>query len=305
MPHIKIDPFTMASLPSTEDDAFEYKSRITPLHLLKDKINRAASAFANSGGGCFVAGVIGDGTADGGFVPTVGRQSLRDWVDQAIAFVSPPVQYKVLLAEDAESKGWLHPGNVMIIISFSPSETAPHMADDKKYYIRAGAHSVPASQFIVESLFARRGSSKPRLTHITREKPGHQDVIQIGVIALNSIPAVEVEFSLDPLPRNFCNVEKYFPVRLSVVDVNTPFYLDLTLMSAFNENIQDNCAVVLTYFDLAGNRYSYRSQRSLGESISPIQMGTDPVGLIVKAIEKLSRGNRLVDRANLKDAKSD
>jgi hypothetical protein len=73
------------------------------------------------------------------------------------------------------------------------------MAEEaKKYYIRAGAHSSPAGNFIVESLLARRGSLRPLLSHAVRTKPGNTEVIQVGVVALNSSPAVDVEFLLDP-----------------------------------------------------------------------------------------------------------
>jgi hypothetical protein len=56
MPHIPLDSLDIDSLPPAEDDAFEYKSSRTPLDKLKEKIKKAASAFANSGGGCFIAG---------------------------------------------------------------------------------------------------------------------------------------------------------------------------------------------------------------------------------------------------------
>ena len=289
MPLVPLNSLAIEAVPSSEDDAFEYKSSATPLPKLKEKISRAASAFANSGGGCFIAGVAGNGTPDGGLPALVGRQSLRDWVDQAVATVSPRVGYDVRLFEDNGGKGQLSSGNVILAITFFPSESAPHMAEDKKYYIRAGAHSVPASHFMVESLWARRGSSKPLLSHAVREKPGNPNVVQVGVVALNSAPAIDVEFQIEPLAGVLNGLEKYFPIRLPVVDRNTPFFLDVTLFHSFDEEVPVEVKVVLKYRDVAGNEYSYRSQRPLKEAIHPIRIGTDPAERIANAIEKLTK----------------
>lgn len=288
MPLLPLNTLAIDCLPSSEDDSFEYKSSITPVTDLRKKINRAASAFANSGGGCFIAGVSGEGIPDGGLAKTVGRQSLRDWVDQAIATVSPIVRYDIRLYDDNLGMGILTSGNVILAISFHPSESAPHMADDNRYYIRAGAHSVPAASYLVESLWLRRGASNPLLTHAVREKPGNPDVVQVGVVALNSSPAVDVEFAIEPLAGLLKDLAKYFPIRLPVVDRDNPFFLDTTLYHRFNEEVSSDVVVVLKYRDVAGNEYSYRSQRPLKEAIKPILIGSDPADKIVKAIEKLA-----------------
>src|SRR5689334_9048468 len=85
----------LASLPSAEDDRHEYKASATKDTELADKITRAASGFWNSGGGLFVAGVTSIGEPDGGIALTVGRQSRRDWIDQAISRVSPRARYAI------------------------------------------------------------------------------------------------------------------------------------------------------------------------------------------------------------------
>jgi predicted HTH transcriptional regulator len=74
----------LSFLPTAEDDEFEFKSSATPTNDLSKKLAAAGSAFSNSGGGWFIAGVDDKtGNADGGVAPTVGRQDLRNWVDQA------------------------------------------------------------------------------------------------------------------------------------------------------------------------------------------------------------------------------
>jgi hypothetical protein len=163
------------------------------------------------------------------------------------------------------------------------------MAEEaKKYYIRAGAHSSPAGNFIVESLLARRGSLRPLLSHAVRTKPGNTEVIQVGVVALNSSPAVDVEFLLDPWIGLLKDHVPVPTIRLPIVDLNTPFFIDTTVAGRFDIDLPNNIAVLLKYHDVAGNEYEYRSQRPLREAITPITLGIDPVIRIAQAIEKLS-----------------
>lgn len=291
MPTIPLNTLNLDAIPTAEDESFEYKSSKTPLAKLKEKINRAASAFCNSGGGCFIAGVMGDGKPDGGIEQTVGRQSLRDWVDQAIASVSPVANYNVRLFDQIGPIGCLDTGKVILAISFPESHSAPHMADDKKYYIRAGAHSVPASSFIVESIWAHRSVSKPLLSHAIREKPGNVSVVQIGVVALNSSPAIDVEFQIDPLVGMLRHLEKYFPIRLPIVDQNTPFFVDCMMYHQIDSELPDEVAVRLKYRDINGREYSYKSTRPLKEAINPIRIGSDPLEKIARAIEKLAKSS--------------
>ena len=67
MSKINLNTFDLTQLPTQEDDNFEFKSSQTKLKELKKKLSCAVSGFANSGGGCFIAGVDPDGNADGGF----------------------------------------------------------------------------------------------------------------------------------------------------------------------------------------------------------------------------------------------
>ena len=74
----------LLELPSEESEIYEYKSSKTPLDKLKNKISIAASAFWNSGGGIFIAGINDCGKIDGGIPDKNGKQNIRDWVDNAI-----------------------------------------------------------------------------------------------------------------------------------------------------------------------------------------------------------------------------
>lgn len=145
-------------LPSEEIDRIEYKSSRVKVSKLGAKISVAASAFWNSGGGLLVLGVDPEtGLPDGGLPPAdFGRQSIRDWIDQAIARTEPPGPYAIqTLVGDTETEG-VDVGNVVALVGFGASENPPHMASDDKYYIRLGAHSVPIRHYLVEALRSRR-----------------------------------------------------------------------------------------------------------------------------------------------------
>src|SRR5205807_9073990 len=119
---LKLEDKDLASLPSAEDDRHDYKSGLVKDNELADKIARAASGFWNSGGGLFVAGVGGNGQPDGGILLTVGRQSRRDWVDQAISRVTPRAPYVVHCIEDRGAGANIASGNAVMMLGFAPSE---------------------------------------------------------------------------------------------------------------------------------------------------------------------------------------
>jgi hypothetical protein len=289
MPHIDLSAITPATFPAAEDDAFEFKRSATPHNELKKKLDRAASGFANAGGGCFIYGIDGNGDPDGGIDPTVGRQDLRDWLDQIVARVTPPVSYEIQQYDDAEGRGTIDPGKVIAAVSIHPSDTGPHQASDNKYYIRAGAHTLPAGHYLVEALWARRYAHKPVLTHMLREKPSASGIVQVGVVALTDAPAIDVEFTLSPLKGLLAKLAKYFPIRLPVVDRNNPFYLDVSLMRQVDEELTDDVKVTIAYKDYAGNTYSHQSDGQLSRSLRPITIGTEAEIKIAKALEKLEK----------------
>jgi hypothetical protein len=235
-------------LPPAEDDRHEYKSSATKDPDLGDKIARAASAFWNSGGGLFVAGVNGQGQADGGIPLTVGRQSRRDWIDQAIAKVTPRAQYVVHFIEDRGAGARIDKGSAVYLIGFGESAVAPHMAPDNRYYIRAGAHTAPASHFFVEALYARRGLRTPVLRHVVRRKPG--GILQVGVLALNPVPAVDVEISFDPVPRFLETwAAQGKPLQIPVISDQFPFFVDVSFMTR-GEQVCSSFNMKLSYRDL-------------------------------------------------------
>lgn len=244
----------LASLPDQEDERHEYKSSSIKDADLADKIARAASGFWNSGGGLFVAGVNGAGRPDGGIAVGVGRQCRRDWVDQAVSRTSPCARYTVKCIEDDGAGVNISKGNTVVLIGFAASDSGPHMAPDNRYYLRAGAHTVPASHFLVEAIHARRGLLAPILSHAVRRKPEGGGVLQLGIVCLNNAPALDVEIYMDPLPRWLEQWGRKLPLVIPVISKEVPFYFDFHILT-LSKDPEPAFQVTLKYRDLAGRTH--------------------------------------------------
>ncbi|MCY7278369.1 MAG: ATP-binding protein [Phormidesmis sp. CAN_BIN44] len=297
---IDLENFDLAQLPSEEDNYFEFKSsRIlesisTPKDLekkLKDlskKLSCAVSGFANSGGGYFVVGVDDHGEADGGLPLKIGRNDLRDWVDKVVNQVEPAPRYDIKLIYDPMGRGTIHSGSAVLLVGIYESHVGPHMAPDNHYYIRAGAHTEKARHFIVDAIWAKRHFSKPRLTHLFRLKPGKEEAIQLGILALTDAPAVDVKINVSPLPQMLQHQKSLFPLQTSVIDQNNPFFFDVTIYSEATKHFGDNVFLEVEYRDLAGNLYPYRTKVEVAGSIPPTCIGNDNPAKIVEALKSIN-----------------
>jgi hypothetical protein len=260
----------LALLPNSEDDRHEYKSSRTSDSDLCKKIALASSGFWNSGGGLFVAGVDGHGNADGGITLEVGRQSRRDWIDQAISGVEPRAPYVVHCIENQGGGLNIAKGCGVFLIGFGESHVGPHMAPDNRYYIRAGAHTVSASHFIVEAIHARRGISTPILRHVVRHKPESPTIVQLGIVALGGVPAIDVSIRLDPLPRWLSGpLAGNFSLQVPVISEQFPLFIDIYMMT-MNGKQQETFQVKLGFSDLVGRKYDQVLEIDPDRQIGPI-----------------------------------
>jgi len=256
-----IDPTIPLPLPVSEDQFHEFKSSKISDGDLGTKLCIAASAFWNAGGGLFVCGANSQGVLDDGRPLLVGKQSLRDWSDQCIARVHPIGPYEVkVLSIPAESTT---PEKGILLVRFFESSTAPHMAQDNRYYLRAGAHSVPAAAFIVEALFLRRRAGQPLLRHLLRVNPTHGRAIQLGVIAASGNFALDVELHM-PAMRLIGKEPKTFNV--GAIGPDAPFYLDIDFCTLNGKPLEFEANI--SYYDAAGRRYEdtflVNSERQMG-----------------------------------------
>lgn len=284
-----LEKIDLSTIPDCENESFEFKSSSTPINELGKKLACAGSGFSNSGGGIFLAGVDRHGLADGGVPNLVGRQDLRDWVDQIVHQINPIPVYDVKLLGSVAGSGVIQTDHTVLAVAFAESHTGPHMAPDNRYYIRAGAHTVAARHYIVEAIWARRHFTKPRLIHTFRSKPEYSQTIQLGIVALTSTPAVNVEIHLEPLGGLLESLGKYFPLQVPVIDAQNPSYFDVSTWYMMKERFGENVELKVNYKDLLGNSYSYIANLDIESSFGPMRIGTDPLQKIAKSLESIEK----------------
>lgn len=280
----------LLDLPLEETDIYEYKSSKVPLDQLKNKISIAASAFWNSGGGIFIAGVSNDGKIDGGIPCKCGRQSIRDWVDNAIKLTEPIADYEVYSIEKTIENDNIAEEQVVLIIKFNESNQVPHMAYDKKYYVRIGAHSDAASHFIVEALRSLRNTARPALRGIMKYHPTKPRIEELVIVSINDSVALDVELTFDPFPAAIGeHFAKEFPLEIALIDKNNPFRMEISMFGARNQAFGEAPAkLILSYKDVIGNEYRTEQFISPNKNLQPMAIGDDIFEKLTKAINKLA-----------------
>ncbi len=277
-----IDQWTEADLQDLlegegESDEYEFKSSKISIRDLMKEIQVAASAFWNSGGGVLVVGVSDEGHIDGGISDTVGRQRLRDWVDRVLSRVEPQGPYLVKLIYGDLPKSTILPNHAVLVVAYGESNNAPHMAPDKRYYVRAGAHSDPAGHFLVEAIRARRRLQKPVLRGLLRPNPQLVRTIELVVIGLNDTPALDVRLAFDGLPQVAQNqFDERMPLYVPVIDRAHPFSMDATWLGLEEQGFGEHLIRLrLSYQDLAGRHYEDTQMLDPTRNIAPLALADD------------------------------
>lgn len=288
---------SLDDLPPEETAEFEYKSSqlATRRDQLKAEISRAASAFWNSGGGTLVLGVDNSGKPDDGLPARFGQKPLHEWLDVAVHSTQPMAEYEI---QTVDCPSGSLPGDTsakkVAILTFARSRQIPHMAQDNRYYIRVGAHTEPASQFLVEALLAQRTVSQPYLVHALRFKPGSESLIQLGVVATNDTPAFDVEIDVLPPPEDWKKDEAVLPIRLPMVDRQNPFYADLGVAFGLDAVIPPDAKIRITYHDRAGEKYEYTHSLNVERAIGPTRYQSKGIQDVASHLEEIVRELRLV-----------
>lgn len=281
----------LSEIPTSETEFFEYKSSKVPLDNLKNKISVAASAFWNSGGGIFIAGINDNGEIDGGIEKYKGKQNIRDWVDNAIKLTEPTGEYSIGIVSKEMENSKIKDDKAVIVICFYESIMVPHMAYDKKYYLRVGAHSGAANHYLVESLRSLRGNTKPNLRGIMKYHPTKPRIEQLAIIALNEGVALDVKLDFDPLPLALKDhFSDDFPLEIAAIDKNNPFMMEISGFG-FREQAfgKDPVMLKLEYKDVLGNTYKSGQEISPQKNLQPMAIGDDVFKELVNAIEKLTK----------------
>lgn len=295
-------------LPEEENDNYEYKSsRIREHKTYRSKLQReiqtAASAFWNTGGGLFVAGVNDNGQIDGGIPARMGSQRLRDWVDQIVTGVRPVGEYHVNTIEAKDAGSLIEQGCIVLIIGFEESYVLPHMSSDNRYYIRAGAHSVPAGHYLVEAMRSRRGLLHPMLRGLLRVHERKAGILELVVLAVNGTPAIDVSINLNPLPAFFArneHTQSQFPLLVPIIDHQNPFRMDLTTLRNRRSWMgEEPVYLELKYHDITGRIFSSHQLIDHERSISQLELNarrsTYSEKTLDKILKELKRLRRLLD----------
>lgn len=280
----------LLELPSEETDIYEYKSSKVTLDQLKNKISIAASAFWNSGGGIFIAGVNDEGKIDGGIPCKSGRQSIRDWADNAIKLTEPVGIYEVNSIENTGEMDPIGEDKAVLIIKFHESNQVPHMAYDKKYYVRVGAHSDGASHFIVEALWSLRNATRPNLRGIMKYHPTKPRIEELVIVSINDSVALDVELTFDPFPVAIGeHFAEDFPLEIELIDKNNPFRMEISLFGAREKAFGvEPAKLILSYKDVIGNEYRTEQFINPQKNLQPMAIGDDIFVKLTKAIDKLA-----------------
>jgi hypothetical protein len=290
------DEDDLFDLPPQETDEYEYKSsRIREGNNyrseLGSKIGKAASAFWNTGGGVFVAGVSDAGVVDGGLPIMMGRQRLRDWVDQVLNTVVPAGPYTVKTITRTRPDSKIDNDHTVLIIAFGESFDLPHMAPDNRYYVRAGAHSNPANHYLVEAIRARRGLRRPMLRALLREHPRKLGIIELVLLCVNDMPALNVSIEFDPLPQVYQDdFADKFPLSIPVIDRETPFRMDVAHVSTQGVWLGDvPITLKLRYQGMTGNVIEEHQLLDHNHSIAPLQLMPTISNGNRKTLKKIAR----------------
>jgi hypothetical protein len=296
----------LLTLPNMETDDYEYKSsRLaeSPNYRteLQSKLCKAASAFWNTGGGTFIGGVDDRANIDGGLPDMMGKQRLRDWIDQVLNSVTPigPYTVKVIPPELPDSK--ILAGRVVLVVAFGESFDLPHMAHDHRYYVRAGAHSSPANHYLVEAIRARRGLRRPMLRGLLREHPHKPGVIELLITSINDTPALNVLINFEPLPTVYQKVfQLRFPLQVPIIDRENPFVMDIATVRTRDSWLGKHPLYLkLTYEGVMGNRYHEQQLLDHQRSLSPLQLypkqRDQPSKVLKKISAQLSRLNEILE----------
>lgn len=278
----------LSDLPSAEDERHEFKGGDTSDLDLATKLCRAASAFWNSGGGVLAVGIDSNGVPDHGIRLQVGRQSRRDWIDQMLSRVAPVGRYTVQIRRHIHEEDRGH-----VIVEFAESTAGPHMAPDNRYYVRGGAHTVPAGHFLVEAIRTRRMLLQPKLGARLRRKAEHFKHIELLVLALNDAPAVQVEIDIQNPERFHADhaiLRENFPLRIGVVDRAHPFTMDYDILPYLDTPRVGEAApkLEMKYRDLAGNIYEDEYPLEVLRSIGTMQIGDPPIERLVQELKSMN-----------------
>lgn len=171
-----------------EHQGLEYKSDFPKNNFILEK---SMVAFANSNEGHIIIGIESDKKTNQPISLTgiKAREGLIEKVAEiAHSRPSPPVDVHTNVIEIPNT------GRVVVVIRVPLSFTDPHMASDKRYYVRQGPRSIPADHSIVSRLFKMKELMRGRVfTGFYQPKPLEPE--EIEHFAAATIKVLEEKYS--------------------------------------------------------------------------------------------------------------
>jgi len=212
----------------------------------KNEISKDVSAFANSGGGTIVYGMVEDGhvpvALDSGYNPDM---ISKEWLDQVI---NSRIQRRIdgVRINQVELSG-SNLGRVAYVVSVPQSVRAPHQAADKRFYKRFNFQSVAMEEYEIRDVARRSEAPDLRLTFnvVEHERNGETLRIQLNPFITNESPSpaeytVAILFldarlvilhggaGLRPAPETVLSVGgRLFPVHRRNRNLNVPATLPI------------------------------------------------------------------------------
>jgi hypothetical protein len=131
--------------------------------------SKQVSAFANGAGGQLFIGIDDRGAIDGGVATTLKNGGLRAWLEDITpGAVEPPLStfnvYEV--RSDGRKDSLIGPNRAVYVVDIPASETAPHQAIDRRYYLRIAGKSRPMGHVHVQDILRRTLTPKVELVRV-------------------------------------------------------------------------------------------------------------------------------------------
>ena len=134
---------------------------------LVEEIAKQVSAFSNSGSGFLVVGIDNKGAFDDGVSEHIGRQTVKDWVEQQIPMLteSPIDRCEARFLQVANHH---KPDFGVLVIHVPLSPNRPHWVRGVRdiAYIRAGGHSLPMSHRTLLDIASRTDAPSGRVVEL-------------------------------------------------------------------------------------------------------------------------------------------
>lgn len=138
-------------------------------------LSKQLSAFANGSGGRLFIGLNDDGIIDGGVPIDLKRGGIRAWLEDVIpGSVEPTLRsFNVFEVPRSGPDSAILPGHAVYVVDIPTSRDAPHMAADRRYYLRIAGKSRPMGNVHVQDIVRR--TNTPQIRYARFAPFGHAE----------------------------------------------------------------------------------------------------------------------------------